>query len=308
MKYFITGGTGSLGSKLVEYITKNEVDEVIVFSRDEQKQFNMKVKYTGKPNRIHYVLGDVRDYETVDETLSQYRPEVVIHTAAQKHVQECDTNPMQAVKTNIEGTKNIGKACIVNGVDVACFISTDKAPDPTTLYGMTKHIAERLWVNFAKRQQITRFTGVRYGNILNSVGSLIPLYQKLAKQSGSPEFPLTSGEMTRFFLTYPEAIALIMHSLGINYIPYGGNFANLEKIVAIHSKVSKMFIIPVAIAARVGDIAEIFAEVYNGKVIHIDAVEGEKIHEILSASYCSKDHVISKEAFYKLLQTNGIVK
>lgn len=302
MRYLITGGTGSLGRRLTDFITDNAHDEVIVFSRDEQKQFNMKVHYRNTPNKIHYVLGDIRDFDTFSETIFQYRPEVVIHTAAQKHVQECDANPMQAVKTNIEGTKNVAKACTMGGVKSACLISTDKAVDPTTLYGMTKYIAERIWVNAAKRQDITTFVGVRYGNIINSAGSLIPLYAQIAK-SDNPQFPLTNSIMTRFFLPYSGAIALIMQALGKHFQPANTEYAPINVRGIDHG----MFYVPEMISARIGDIAEIFSEISDGTIIDNSQIEGEKLHEILLSGYCSADHVINKQDLRTFLNDNGLL-
>ena len=169
----ITGGTGSLGSHLIDFLLKvpGEPHHFIVFSRDEQKQFQMALKYPDNPN-ISFVLGDVRDQQSVMDTVAHYRPDIVIHTAAQKHVKICEHNPMQTVLTNIHGTKHIVRACLAKDVKVACFVSTDKAVMPTTLYGMTKNIAEQLWMNASKKKQSnTKFVGVRYGNILNSTGS-----------------------------------------------------------------------------------------------------------------------------------------
>ena len=213
----ITGGTGSLGSHLVRNFLFSGVQEVpgihhlVVFSRDEQKQYKMARDYDNalknsphNKNTISFVLGDIRDQQSITDAIIHYRPDIVIHTAAQKHVKICEHNPMQTVMTNIHGTKHVVRACLAGNVKVACFVSTDKAVAPTTLYGMTKHIAERIWANASKKQGNTKFVGVRYGNILNSVGSLIPLYLDRMK-SDNPIFPKTDKRMTRFFNTFDQA-------------------------------------------------------------------------------------------------------
>lgn len=304
MKIFITGGTGSLGSRIVDFIWRNSSrkHQFIIFSRDEQKHYQMRLKYENTLDRVHFVIGDVRDPESISGAIEVYKPDVVIHTAAQKHVMICDLNPMQAVLTNIHGTKNVVRACIDNNVKIACFVSTDKAVLPTTLYGMTKHIGERIWMNASKQKTSTKFVGVRYGNVANSTGSLIPLYLDLAKNC-NPVFPLTSTEMTRFFITFDQAISLIVYTLKKNKVDLKCQIIPPE----IYCIDQEIFFIPKLPAAYIKDIADIFAEAVHGTVDIIGEYQSEKFNEAMTISYTSADDCISKEEIREILLKEGLL-
>ncbi len=284
----VTGGTGSLGSHLIDFLVniQGESHHLVVFSRDEQKQYKMMLKYPNTKN-ISFVLGDIRDQQSVMDAIAHYRPDIVVHTAAQKHVKICEHNPMQTVLTNIHGTKHVVRACLANDVKVACFVSTDKAVMPTTLYGMTKNIAEQLWVNASKKQSNTKFVGVRYGNILNSAGSLIPLYRNIMKDN-HPVFPVTDKKMTRFFITFNQAIGLIMHTIvyGSDHLLLGDFKINTPKIYAIDRGI---FRIPKLPSIKIIDIANIFAKHSKGKVEIIGAFESEKLGEEMISGYNSSN-------------------
>ncbi len=308
-KIFVTGGTGSLGSHLIDFLLKVPgviPHHFIVFSRDEQKQYKMGLKYPNNKN-ISFVLGDIRDQQSVMDAIAHYRPDIVVHTAAQKHVKMCEHNPMQTVLTNIHGTKHVVRACLANDVKVACFVSTDKAVMPTTLYGMTKSIAERIWINASKKQDTTKFVGVRYGNILNSAGSLIPLYLDLMK-SKHPVFPVTDERMTRFFITFNQAISLIVHAISDdgNDLKLLGDFKiNLPEI---HSIDRDIFRIPKLLSIKIIDIANIFAEYAKGKVEIIGAFEGEKLGEEMVPGYDSSDGPFAHpNEIWELLIAEGLL-
>lgn len=307
---FVTGGTGSLGSHLIDFLlhapTSGISHKFVVFSRDEQKQYKMRLKYPDAKN-ISFVLGDVRDQQSVMDAIAHYQPDIVVHTAAQKHVKICEHNPMQTVLTNIHGTKHVVRACLANDVKVACFVSTDKAVAPTTLYGMTKHIAERLWANAAKKPNSnTKFVGVRYGNILNSTGSLIPLYLQLM-QSEHPVFPVTDERMTRFFITFNQAIRFIMQSIiseGDDYL-FGIRDINAPEIYAIDRDI---FRIPKLPSIRIIDIANIFAEYTGGEVKIIGAFESEKLSETMVQGYDSANGPFATpEEVRELLINEGLL-
>ena len=291
MKIFITGGTGSLGTHLIDFLlhVPGESHHFIVFSRDEQKQFQMALKYADNKRRISFVLGDVRDQQSIMDAICHYQPDIVVHAAAQKHVKISEHNPMQTVLTNIHGTSHVVRACLANNVKVACFISTDKAVMPTTLYGMTKHIAERLWVNASKKSgSTTKFVGVRYGNILNSTGSLIPLYTRIMKESKYPIFPVTDEQMTRFFITFNQAIGLIIQT--INASLYGYLLPNCKiDTPEIYTIDRDIFRIPKLPIMRIIDVANIFAEISGGEVKVIGAFESEKLSEAMVLGYDSAD-------------------
>jgi len=310
-RIFVTGGTGSLGSYLIDFLhkTTGSLHQFIVFSRDEQKQYKMALKYAGEDN-VKFVLGDVRDLQSVMDAIAHYKPHVVVHTAAQKHVKICEHNPMQTVQTNIIGTKNITRACLANDVASACFVSTDKAVAPRTLYGMTKNIAEQIWANAAHKASKTKFVGVRYGNILNSAGSLIPLYRDKLNEK-NPVFPVTDERMTRFFTTFPQAIGLIMRTVtdSLEYrsvVPIFGNFVIASP--PVHSVDRGIFSIPELPSIRIIDIANIFAEHTGGTVEIIGAFESEKLGEEMVDGYDSADGPFaSREEVKNLLIAEGLL-
>ena len=308
----ITGGTGSLGSHLIDFLLEvPESHHFVVFSRDEQKHHKMVLKYPDNPN-ISFVLGDVRDQQSVMDAIAHYRPDIVVHTAAQKHVKICEHNPMQTVLTNIHGTKHVVRACLANDVKVACFVSTDKAVAPTTLYGMTKNIAEQIWSNASKKQSNTKFVGVRFGNILNSTGSLIPLYLDIMK-SDKPSFPVTDERMTRFFITFNQAIGLIMRAIVDGYDQDILDWPQLLgdftiKSPKIYTIDRDIFRIPKLPSIKIIDIANIFAEYSNGEVKIIGAFESEKLSEAMVPGYDSSDGPFATpETVRKLLVEEGLL-
>lgn len=305
----VTGGTGSLGSYLIDFLHNHIVvkkrHSFIVFSRDEQKQYKMGLKYSGS-NNVKFVLGDVRDQQSVMDAMAHYRPNIVVHTAAQKHVKICEHNPMQTVQTNIIGTKNVTRACLANKVASACFVSTDKAVAPRTLYGMTKNIAEQIWANASHKTSKTKFVGVRYGNILNSAGSLIPLYVDLAKQP-NPIFPVTDERMTRFFTTFPQAIGLIMRTItdSLAYRSEAPIFGDFEiQSPPVHTIDRKIFRIPSLPSIKIIDIANIFAEHTGGTVKIVGAFESEKLGEEMVDGYDSANGPFASVDEVRALLTN----
>lgn len=198
----ITGATGSLGKQLVHTIfDKYSPKRVIVFSRDEFKQSEMRK--THDYDNLRYFIGDVRDAERLKRVMKGV--DVVIHAAALKQVPSCEYCPTEAVKTNVFGTQNVIDACIDCGVEKAIFISTDKAVNPVNLYGATKMAAEKLW-KAANAYNDTKFSAVRYGNVIGSRGSVIPLFQNLEGDTA----PVTDPEMTRFWITLSQAVNLVL--------------------------------------------------------------------------------------------------
>lgn len=200
----IAGGTGSLGKKLVETLFYKFIPKkVIVFSRDEFKQSEMRK--THDYDDLRYFIGDVRDKDRLKRAMKGV--DVVIHAAALKQVPALEYNPTEAVKTNIYGTQNVIDACVDCGVEKAIFISTDKAVNPINLYGATKMAAEKLW-NAANSYSVTKFSSVRYGNVIGSRGSVIPLFQQIEGDTA----PVTDPEMTRFWITLEQAVELVLYA------------------------------------------------------------------------------------------------
>ena len=197
----IAGGTGSLGNHLVDRLLQYPIKRIVVFSRDEEKQLDMQGRIAD--TRVQYEIGNVRDYERLCEVLTNI--DVVYHASALKIITVCEEYPEEAIKTNLQGTINMRKACLMNGVSKAIFISTDKAVKPVNAYGMTKALAEKVWLS--KHTGNTAFSVVRYGNVIRSRGSVIPFFEKLKKE-GKP-FTITHKDMTRFLITLDKAISLI---------------------------------------------------------------------------------------------------
>ncbi|NRF93663.1 polysaccharide biosynthesis protein [Paenibacillus frigoriresistens] len=206
-KVLITGGTGTIGSQLLKHILLDNPAIVRIFSRDEHKQFELQQQFREHSN-IRYLIGDVRDYTRVLRALEDI--DYVFHTAAMKHVPSCEYNPFEAVQTNVIGTQNIIQSALYNGVKKVLFTSTDKAISPTNTYGATKLTAERL-VSAAQTQKgpkETIFTSVRFGNVMGSRGSVIPLFKQQILEKGF--ITVTDINMIRYMMTPQQAISLML--------------------------------------------------------------------------------------------------
>ncbi len=210
----ITGGTGSFGNAFVSYLLKNyQCNKVIIFSRDELKQHDMKIKFNGFKN-LRFLIGDIRDLERLKFAFRDV--DYVVHAAALKHVPIAEYNPLEFIKTNIMGSSNIVTAALDNQVKKVIALSTDKAVNPINLYGATKLCAEKIFIdaNAITGKNSTKFSIVRYGNVLNSRGSVIPLILK-AKSENIKEVPLTDERMTRFFISLTDAVKFVIRGLNL---------------------------------------------------------------------------------------------
>jgi len=247
----ITGGTGSFGRFIARELLVSNVSQVIVFSRDEEKQLEMRREISD--SRLKLVIGDVRDRERVLESV---RADYVYHAAALKIIPTCEENPAEAYKTNLLGTLNVKEACIGNDVRKAILVSTDKAVKPVNTYGMTKALAEKLWLAPPSSRPI--FSTVRYGNVIGSRGSIVPLFKELIKQ-GKP-LPITDPSMSRFLLTLEQATGLVFN--------------------ATDKAIGGEVFVPKCPACKITDLAEALA----GKdypIQNIGIRPGEKIAEVL---------------------------
>lgn len=204
----VTGGTGSFGKKFIHKALQEGVKKVIVFSRDELKQYEMKQEF--QDERIRFFIGDVRDKERLYRAFDGV--DIVIHAAAMKHVDACEYNPFEAVKTNIHGAQNIIEAAIDRGVEKVIALSTDKACSPVNLYGATKLASDKLFVaaNAYVGEKKTRFAVVRYGNVVGSRGSVVPFFKKI-KHTG--RVPITDERMTRFWITLDQGVKFVLDNL-----------------------------------------------------------------------------------------------
>lgn len=253
----ITGGTGSFGKKYTEIILKKfKPKKIIIFSRDELKQFEMSQTFTDPCMR--YFIGDVRDAERLKEAMNGV--DYVIHAAAQKQVPAAEYNPMECIKTNVHGAENVIKAAIANNVEKVMALSTDKAANPINLYGATKLASDKLFVAANNMVGLgrTRFSVVRYGNVVGSRGSVVPFFSKLIAE-GAKELPITDEKMTRFLITLED---------GVNFV--------LKDFERMHG--GEIFI-PKIPSMYMTELAKAMAPVLPHKIIGIRP--GEKLHEIM---------------------------
>lgn len=204
-KFFITGGTGSLGQALIKRLQSREA-EVIVYSRDEGKQ----ALIFGGTN-ITRIIGDIRDYDKLNTSLKITQPDYIIHTAALKRIDDMEFHPDECIKTNINGSDNVARAALENGIKKCILVSTDKACKPVNVYGSSKFIAERLFTNYDYNSPSTIFASVRYGNVIASRGSFVPLFMDWIKKGQT--IRVTSEEMTRFLFTLDDAVDAVLGAL-----------------------------------------------------------------------------------------------
>ena len=231
----ITGGTGSLGRAIIQRLKKFKC-KVIVYSRDEGKQ----ALYFGQDKSITTVIGDIRDYDQLVKTFKRHKPTHVIHAAALKRIDDMEYYPEECIKTNIQGSINVANAAIEALVDKCILVSTDKACVPINVYGASKFTAERLFSNFDDNSPHTIFSSVRYGNVIASRGSFIPLWLDLLNQN--KEVSVTSLDCTRFLFTLEDAVNTVLSSLvnsigGEVFIPYFDSF-NMDTIIKSLSQIA----------------------------------------------------------------------
>lgn len=209
-KVLIIGGTGTIGQSLLKTILKDKPEVIRILSRDEHKQYEMQQSLGTMPN-IRYLIGDIRDYERVRRAMQDI--DYVFHTAAMKHVPSCEYNPFEAVQTNILGTQNVIQASLDCGVKKTVFTSTDKAISPTNTYGASKLMAERLIAaaQYYGGSGKTIFAAVRFGNVMGSRGSVIPLFQKQIREQS--RITITNSDMSRFMMTLKEATELTIEAM-----------------------------------------------------------------------------------------------
>ena len=255
----ITGGTGSFGNKFVETILRDypDVKKIVIYSRGELKQYNMKQKYPqDKFPMLRYLIGDVRDRERLKMACEGV--DVIIHAAAIKQVDTAEYNPRECIKTNVNGAVNVIDAAIACDVKDVVALSTDKACAPINLYGATKLTSDKLFIaaNNIKGGRDLRFSVVRYGNVMGSRGSVIPYFIKL-RDEGAKELPITDKRMTRFNISLQEGVDLVMWTLG-------------------HHLGGELFI-PKIPSYKITDVATAIAP--NLKQVEVGIRPGEKLHE-----------------------------
>jgi UDP-N-acetylglucosamine 4,6-dehydratase len=253
----ITGGTGSFGKKYTEVLLREyKPNKIIIFSRDELKQYEMSQVFDD--DCMRYFIGDVRDSERLKEAMMGV--DYVIHAAAQKQVPAAEYNPMECIKTNIHGAENVIKAAIHNNVKRVMALSTDKAANPINLYGATKLASDKLFVaaNNMVGSRDTRFSVVRYGNVVGSRGSVVPFFKKIISE-GAKELPITDEKMTRFLITLEDGVKFVLK-----------NFERMQGGEIFIPKIPSMYMT---------ELAKAIAPELGHKIIGIRP--GEKLHEIM---------------------------
>lgn len=255
----VTGGTGSFGHHFVEYVLKHyQPKKIIIYSRDEFKQFNMQNAYKKYNDILRFFIGDVRDQGRLYRALNGV--DYVIHAAALKQVPACEYNPIEAIKTNINGACNVIDACLNAGVKKVVALSTDKAVSPINLYGSTKMVSDKLFAaaNAYSGADGTKFAVVRYGNVAGSRGSVIPFFQNIIDNGGN-ELPITDYRMTRFWISLEEGVKLVVKALEESR----GGETFISKIPSF----------------KITDLAQ--AMLPGCKMPEVGIREGEKLHEVM---------------------------
>ena len=253
----VTGGTGSFGRRFIATLLQRyHPRRVIVYSRDELKQYEMQQEFP--QSEMRFFIGDVRDGDRLKQAMRDV--DFVVHAAALKHVPAAEYNPTECIRTNVNGAENVIHAALANGVQKVIALSTDKAASPINLYGATKLLSDKLFVaaNNTVGKQNTRFAVVRYGNVIGSRGSIVPLFQKMIA-NGVQELPITDPRMTRFWITLQEGVDFVINAFGRMY---GGEL-----------------FVPKIPSARITDLATAMAPNLPHKIIGIRP--GEKLHELM---------------------------
>lgn len=214
-KVMITGGGGSIGSELCRQIAQNKPDSMIIFSRGENSLYNigLELNHRFKDLKIELVVGNVEDLSKVRTSIQKYKPNIIFHAAAHKHVFFMEQDPEEAIKTNVFGTKNVAESAIWMGVEKFIMISTDKAINPTSIMGASKRVAEIVIQYFSTIQDKTKFMAVRFGNVIGSRGSVVPLFKKQIEYGGP--VTVTDPEVMRYFMTIPEAVQLTLQAAAL---------------------------------------------------------------------------------------------
>jgi UDP-N-acetylglucosamine 4,6-dehydratase/5-epimerase len=274
----ITGGTGSFGKAFIEYALSNlDPKRIVIFSRDELKQYEARQRFNND-SRLRWFIGDIRDQHRLIRAM--HNIDYVVHAAALKQVDTAEYNPFEYVQTNIIGTQNVIEASIDTGVKKVVALSTDKASSPINLYGATKLAADKLCqsANHYAAGYETRFSVVRYGNVMGSRGSVIPFWEQLAIDG--KEIPITDSRMTRFWITLPQAVKFVVESFDLMQ---GGEV-----------------FVPRIPSMKILDLAEAVAP--GAKTYEIGIRPGEKLHEEMIAADDSR-RTISLSDRYVILPT-----
>lgn len=294
LKILIIGGTGSLGNALIKRYLKN--NKITVYSRDENKHWQMSLIY--KSDNLTFSIGCVRNYKRLETVILNTLPDLIIVAAALKHIDRCEYNVSEALDTNFTGVYNVFDIISKNqksleNLKCCVFISTDKACSPVNTYGITKALAEKIVIEKSLECKNTKCVTVRYGNVLNSRGSIIPILKEKARDPNVQEFTLTNKNMTRFIMTLEDSINLIE--------------------VAITEGETGDIVIPKPISLKIKDLFEIFSEEYKKPIKITGTRPAEKMFESLinetqSTSMIEKNNYYFLKPSYRNIQTPQLSK
>ena len=275
-KILITGGTGSLGNRVTQHLLKQSPSKVRIFSRDEKKQWEMQQKFP----QFEYIIGDVREEARLEEAMAGI--ELVFHAAALKHVPSCETYPFEAYKTNVVGSQNACRTAKAAGVKVFVALSTDKAVKPLNAMGTSKAMMEKLVCSQNINESDTKFCCVRYGNVMGSRGSVIPLFKKQIENDEA--MTVTIPEMTRFLLTLDQSVGLVLHAM---------KHAIGGEIYVRKAPACTIEILADAVRRK-------FSQKGENHSIQISGIRpGEKLHETLINEY-EMQRITDEELFYTI--------
>ncbi len=277
----IVGGTGSFGNAFLEKaLLSSEYSQIVIFSRDEKKQHDMRQKY--QDSRIRYVIGDIKDFDSINSAMRGV--DLVFHAAALKHVPTGELFPHEVIKTNCEGSRNVFEASMNQAVKKVVLLSTDKAVYPVNAMGMTKALAEKMSVFYSQMSSETIFNVVRYGNVLASRGSVVPLF--IEKIQNHQDLPITNFEMTRFMLTLDDAV-------------------NLVEFALMHGTQGKLFV-QKAKSFTLQQLVESLSQILGRKLLTstMGARPGEKLHETLASSE-ELSRAVSHENYFEITPPMG---
>ena len=273
-RVLVTGGAGSIGSEIVRQLIKCGTSTVTVYDNAEASMFHLEqeISRTYPKAHIKYVIGDVRDKYRLDEIFDTFKPNVVFHAAAYKHVPMMELNPIEAIKTNVLGTMNVSNIAYMNEVEKFVMVSTDKAVNPTNIMGATKRIAE-LYTQFLETKSATNFIVTRFGNVLGSEGSVIPTFIKQIERGGPVS--VTHKEVIRYFMTIPEACQLVLQA-------------------SVLGKGGEVFLFDMGEPVNINDLAKRLISHFNSnaEIKYIGLRPGEKLYEEL---LCDGENMVTTD-------------
>ena len=281
-RILVTGGAGSIGSEIVRQLVNFGASSVTVFDNAEASMFHLEQEISRSHPKAHikYVMGDVRDKYRLEEVFDSFKPNVVFHAAAYKHVPMMEANPVEAIKTNVLGTMNVSNISYMNEVEKFVMVSTDKAVNPTNVMGATKRIAE-LYTQFLETKSSTKFIVTRFGNVLGSEGSVIPTFIKQIERGGPVS--VTHKEVIRYFMTIPEACQLVLQA-------------------SVLGKGGEIFLFDMGEPVSINDLAKNLIKHFKStaKIEYIGLRPGEKLYEEL---LCNGENMVPTDD-YNIMKLN----